>query len=93
MSLCHFAECAVSLISFLFPFVAVCHPYPPYGHLIMVCVLRLIVAVLRAFVVSGGGVYLIEEPSLQSAYALPGPGNVSSDLVHPSDQGCKRRIV
>jgi hypothetical protein len=31
----------------------------------------------------------IEEPNLSSEYATPGRGNVSSDGIHPSNQGCK----
>jgi len=32
-------------------------------------------------------IYAVDSPSLDSSYAMPGKGNVSEDLVHPSDQG------
>jgi uncharacterized protein YoxC len=28
-------------------------------------------------------------PSISASYARPGPGNVTADLIHPSNQGCK----
>jgi hypothetical protein len=34
-------------------------------------------------------VHFIGSPLIDSEYATPGAGNVSSDGVHPSTQGCK----